>query len=63
SFCCRKTCQSCKCTRELHDVYHEDWVSVKERLGLADNASNRERCLQEGYSWVPPGLTSEQVTA
>ncbi|XP_018016419.2 uncharacterized protein LOC108673145 [Hyalella azteca] len=56
-----KTCQSCKCTRELHDVYHEDWVSVKERLGLADNASNRERCLQEGYSWVPPGLTSEQI--
>nr|XP_053652664.1 uncharacterized protein LOC128702453 isoform X2 [Cherax quadricarinatus] len=32
----RKTCQSCKCTRELHDVYHEDWVNVRERLGLGD---------------------------
>ncbi|XP_069194174.1 four and a half LIM domains protein 2 isoform X4 [Procambarus clarkii] len=59
----RKTCQSCKCTRELHDVYHEDWVNVRERLGLGDSLgrSSRELCLQEGYTWVPPGLTSEQI--
>ncbi|XP_071549330.1 prickle planar cell polarity protein 3-A isoform X2 [Panulirus ornatus] len=59
----RKTCQSCKCTRELHDVYHEDWVNVRERLGLGDSLgrSSRELCLQEGYTWMPPGLTSEQI--
>ncbi|KAK4291757.1 hypothetical protein Pmani_035436 [Petrolisthes manimaculis] len=59
----RKTCQSCKCTRELHDVYHEDWVNVRERLGLGDSLgrSSREVCLQEGYTWVPPGITSEQI--
>ncbi|KAK3913259.1 Prickle planar cell polarity protein 3, partial [Frankliniella fusca] len=30
----RKTCQSCKCPRESHDVYHEEWVNVCERLGF-----------------------------
>ncbi|KAE8737532.1 hypothetical protein FOCC_FOCC017004, partial [Frankliniella occidentalis] len=30
----RKTCQSCKCPREAHDVYHEEWVNVCERLGF-----------------------------
>ncbi|ROT72729.1 Four and a half LIM domains protein 2 [Penaeus vannamei] len=41
-----------------------DWhVNVRERLGLGDSLgrSSRELCLQEGYTWVPPGLTSEQI--
>lgn len=71
--CCRKTCQSCKCPREAHDVYHEEWVNVRERLGFRTDPDHdvdrpghgapgsKERSQAEGYSWVPPGLPSHKV--
>ncbi|XP_014467281.1 PREDICTED: zinc finger CCCH domain-containing protein 13 isoform X2 [Dinoponera quadriceps] len=60
----RKNCTSCKCPREAHDVCHEEWVSVRSRLGLKGDESSgpigvdpRER----GLAWVPPGLQSHRV--
>ncbi|XP_071455620.1 prickle planar cell polarity protein 3 isoform X4 [Hetaerina americana] len=73
----RKTCASCKCPREAHDVYHEEWVNVRERLGLRkedggegggsgaggrrQRTPSRERSMNQGYSWVPPGLPPDKV--
>jgi hypothetical protein len=62
----RKTCNSCKCPREAHDVYHEEWVNVRERLGFKppadpDRRPSREKTISEGFSWVPPGLPSHKV--
>ncbi|KAJ1522873.1 hypothetical protein ONE63_002017 [Megalurothrips usitatus] len=60
----RKTCQSCRCPREAHDVYHEEWVNVRERLGFRsdlDQRGSKERSQAEGYSWVPPGLPSHKI--
>nr|XP_018910458.1 PREDICTED: prickle-like protein 3 isoform X2 [Bemisia tabaci] len=62
----RKTCNSCKCPRESHNVYHEEWVNVRERIGFktpanGDRLPSKELCLNEGYSWVPPGLPSNKI--
>ncbi|XP_039293877.1 prickle planar cell polarity protein 3 isoform X6 [Nilaparvata lugens] len=62
----RKTCNSCKCPREDHEVYHDEWINVQERLGFKpsqdpEKRNSRDRCLQEGYSWVPPGLSSRKI--
>ncbi|XP_024888422.1 prickle planar cell polarity protein 3 isoform X5 [Temnothorax curvispinosus] len=64
SDCNVKNCTSCKCPREAHDVCHEEWVSVRSRLGLKGDESNgpigvdpRER----GLAWAPPGLPSHKV--
>lgn len=63
-FSFRKNCTSCKCPRETHDVCHEEWVSVRSRLGLKGDESSgpigvdpRER----GLAWAPPGLPSHKV--
>ncbi|XP_039293878.1 prickle planar cell polarity protein 3 isoform X7 [Nilaparvata lugens] len=61
-----KTCNSCKCPREDHEVYHDEWINVQERLGFKpsqdpEKRNSRDRCLQEGYSWVPPGLSSRKI--
>ncbi|XP_046980770.1 uncharacterized protein LOC124545856 [Schistocerca americana] len=57
----RKTCSSCKCPRDAHDVYHEEWVNVRERLGFKpDRLEPRDRSMSDGYCWVPPGLHSTQ---
>ncbi|XP_029159107.1 uncharacterized protein LOC114931297 isoform X1 [Nylanderia fulva] len=60
----RKNCTSCKCPREAHDVCHEEWVSVRSRLGLKGDESSgpigvdpRER----GLAWAPPGLPSHKI--
>ncbi|XP_015605900.1 zinc finger protein 845 isoform X3 [Cephus cinctus] len=60
----RKNCTSCKCPREAHDVCHEEWVSVRARLGLKADSSGgpvpfdpRDR----GLVWAPPGLPSHKV--
>lgn len=63
----RKTCSGCKCPREEHEVYHLEWVNVKERLGFKaptepDKRNSRERSHGEGYAWVPPGLPSYKVS-
>ncbi|KAK3583915.1 hypothetical protein CHS0354_033700 [Potamilus streckersoni] len=62
----RNTCISCKCPRELHDIYNENFVNVRDRLGWRredDPAyqATKEKTLKEGYTWVPPGLTSQQI--
>ncbi len=55
-------CNNCKCPRESHDVYHEEFVDVRDRIGFKSNECGcKERTLQEGYSWVPPGLASDKV--
>ncbi|XP_011312452.1 zinc finger protein 845 isoform X3 [Fopius arisanus] len=60
----RKNCTSCKCPKEAHDVCHEEWVSVRARLGLKGDGTNnyvgfepRER----GLAWAPPGLPPNKV--
>ncbi|KAL1437615.1 hypothetical protein MTO96_048763 [Rhipicephalus appendiculatus] len=30
----RKVCNNCKCPRESHDVYHEEFVNVRDRIGI-----------------------------
>ncbi|XP_046578865.1 prickle planar cell polarity protein 3-A-like isoform X2 [Haliotis rubra] len=62
----RNTCQNCKCPRELHDVYNENFVNVRDRLGWKrqDDPSlqvSKEKTLREGYTWVPPGLSSQKI--
>ncbi|XP_014242506.1 prickle planar cell polarity protein 3-A isoform X4 [Cimex lectularius] len=61
-----KTCNSCKCPRETHDVYHEEWVNVRERLGLGsdekkDKWTSRDRMISQGLAWAPPGLPPYKV--
>lgn len=56
----------CHCPRELHDIYNENFVNVRDRLGWHrdDDPSlqaTKEQTLREGYSWVPPGLNSDEV--
>ncbi|XP_066602067.1 uncharacterized protein [Prorops nasuta] len=60
----RKNCTSCKCPRNAHDVCHEEWVSVRSRLGLKGDEANgslgsdpRDR----GFAWAPPGLPPHKV--
>uniref|UniRef100_T1J1G8 LIM zinc-binding domain-containing protein n=1 Tax=Strigamia maritima TaxID=126957 RepID=T1J1G8_STRMM len=62
----RKVCSNCKCPREAHDVYHEEFVNVRERIGFKchpdpNRRPSKERSRQEGYSWIPPGLDSDKV--
>lgn len=64
--CCRNICQHCKCQRELHDLYHEDFVNIRDRIGWGSPTDpalqvNREKTLKMGYTWVPPGLSKEKV--
>ncbi|XP_022692622.1 uncharacterized protein LOC111262557, partial [Varroa jacobsoni] len=37
----RKSCSNCKCPRESHDIYNEENVSSKERLGIKTNADKK----------------------
>ncbi|WAR08329.1 PRIC3-like protein, partial [Mya arenaria] len=62
----RSTCVACGCPRELHDIYNENFVNVRDRLGWQreddpGSTSTKEHTLRQGFSWVPPGLTSEQI--
>nr|XP_050027160.1 prickle planar cell polarity protein 3-B-like isoform X2 [Dermacentor andersoni] len=61
----RKVCNNCKCPRESHDVYHEEFVNVRDRIGIKasdpSQHTSKEKTLQEGYSWVPPGLSSAKI--
>lgn len=64
SFNYRKTCQACKCPRDTHAIYHEQLVSVRDRLGFKqDTHTSKVDARQMGYTWVPPGLlTSAKVS-
>ncbi|XKL61214.1 hypothetical protein PGB90_008271 [Kerria lacca] len=60
----RKTCNNCKCPKEAHDIYHREWVNVNDRLGFksleSEKVSSRQHLL-EGYTWVPPGISSHKI--
>lgn len=60
----RKNCTSCKCPREAHDVCHEEWVSVRSRLGLKGEESSCPATFDprgKGLAWAPPGLPAHKV--
>ncbi|XP_044010897.1 prickle planar cell polarity protein 3-A isoform X3 [Aphidius gifuensis] len=59
-----KNCTSCKCPKESHDVCHEEWVSVRARLGLKGEGPNNHVGLdprERGLAWAPPGLSPNKV--
>ncbi|XP_057336907.1 prickle planar cell polarity protein 3-A-like isoform X3 [Microplitis mediator] len=59
-----KNCTSCKCPKEVHDVCHEEWVSVRARLGLKGEGSNNYIGFEprdRGLAWAPPGLPPHKV--
>lgn len=63
-FLFRKNCTSCKCPREAHDVCHEEWVSVRSRLGLKGEESSCPATFDprgKGLAWAPPGLPAHKV--
>ncbi|CAD1479218.1 unnamed protein product, partial [Heterotrigona itama] len=60
----RKNCTSCKCPREAHDVCHEEWASVRSRLGLKGEESSHPIVFDpraKGLAWAPPGLPAHKV--
>ncbi|KAG8198196.1 hypothetical protein JTE90_015294 [Oedothorax gibbosus] len=63
----RTVCTHCKCPRELHDVCHEEFVNVCDRIGFQPSPEpsrhpiSKEKTLSEGYSWVPPGISSQKI--
>ena len=61
----RKNCTSCKCPREAHEVCHEEWVSVRARLGLKGEEPNTSIVFdprEKGFAWTPPGLPAHRVS-
>ncbi|XP_034941041.1 prickle planar cell polarity protein 3-A isoform X4 [Chelonus insularis] len=59
-----KNCTSCKCPKEVHDVCHEEWVSVRARLGLKGEDPNNYVAFdprEKGLAWAPPGLPPHKV--
>ncbi|XP_008204248.1 prickle planar cell polarity protein 3-A isoform X4 [Nasonia vitripennis] len=60
-----KNCTSCKCPREAHDVCHDEWVSVRARLGLKGDESRDPvggfDPRDAGLAWAPPGLPLHKV--
>ncbi|KAK6620564.1 hypothetical protein RUM43_010856 [Polyplax serrata] len=63
----KKTCNSCKCPRESHDVYHKEWVNVRNRLGFDSpmdmaKSTSKDKSFNEGYAWVPSGLPSYKIS-
>ncbi|XP_076247721.1 four and a half LIM domains protein limpet isoform X5 [Calliopsis andreniformis] len=62
--CTVKNCTSCKCPREAHDVCHEEWVSVRSRLGLKGEESSSPVGFDprsKGLAWAPPGLPAHKI--
>ncbi|XP_071505531.1 testin-like [Diadema antillarum] len=62
----RSTCASCHCSRDEHDLIHDNLVTVFERLNLPieDHAQlqrTKEKALALGYSWVPNGLSVSKI--
>ena len=57
----------CKCTRELHDLYHEDFVNIRQRLGWEEPDDvtlhcHKDTTLKAGYTWIPPGVSLDTVS-
>ncbi|XP_067119116.1 prickle planar cell polarity protein 3-A-like isoform X2 [Centruroides vittatus] len=61
----RKVCNHCKCPRECHDVYSEDLINVRDRIGLKTAVdvlkSPPKENTENGHSWVPPGLSTDKI--
>ncbi|KAH9519397.1 Prickle planar cell polarity protein 3 [Bulinus truncatus] len=62
----RNVCIHCKCVREDHDVYNENFVNVRDRLGWKrddgpEKTVSKEMTLSEGYTWVPANLSSKKI--
>ena len=66
SFPSRHLCVNCHCPRDAHQVYHSEFVDIRERIGLEQPEDVKLRAdpevtMREGYTWVPPGLNSHKV--
>ena len=51
----------------MHDVYNDNFVNVRDRLGWKREEdpnlqTSKEKTLREGFTWVPSGLTREKVS-
>ncbi|XP_067133704.1 four and a half LIM domains protein 2-like [Centruroides vittatus] len=62
----RTICDNCKCERECHDIYHNDIVNVRDRIGLKDprqsnKSSFKRNALEEGYAWMPSDLSKDKI--
>nr|XP_002731816.2 PREDICTED: prickle-like protein 3-like [Saccoglossus kowalevskii] len=62
----RKNCLNCRCLRIEHDIIHDNYVTVKEHMGLTSSEDDstkeeKERSVSHGYSWVPAQLDSEKI--
>ncbi|PVD28899.1 hypothetical protein C0Q70_11494 [Pomacea canaliculata] len=62
----RNNCRHCKCSREIHDVYNDNFVNVRDRLGWKREEEPahqvaKEKTLREGFTWVPPGLSRKKI--
>ncbi|XP_076444426.1 testin-like isoform X1 [Babylonia areolata] len=62
----RNNCTHCKCPRDDHDVYNDNFVNVRDRLGWKRQDdptvhTSKEKTLREGFTWVPSGLTREKI--
>ena len=56
---------NCKCARDVHDVYHDGFVNIWDRLGWEVpkeyGPQSEEVAHGYGFSWVPPGVSMEKV--
>ncbi|XP_067140227.1 four and a half LIM domains protein 1-like [Centruroides vittatus] len=61
----RINCDNCKCPRYSHDLYHQDFVDVRNKIGLGSQDPNnkvlKQKTLETGYSWIPVGLSSQKI--
>nr|KAI8742423.1 prickle planar cell polarity protein 3-like [Biomphalaria glabrata] len=62
----RNICIHCKCLREEHDIFNENFVNIRDRLGWKrddgpEKSVSKEKTLSEGYTWVPANLSSKKI--
>ncbi|XP_067131736.1 four and a half LIM domains protein 2-like [Centruroides vittatus] len=62
----RTICENCKCSRECHDICHDDIINVRKIIGMKDqDEQNRmwlkRTALEEWYSWVPSELSPDKI--
>ncbi len=67
--CFRKTCKNCKCPRDSHDLFHDEWITIRNNLGLTYATDPVQRLtfprtfpvVPKGFVWAPPTLSIDQV--
>ncbi|XP_067136698.1 four and a half LIM domains protein 2-like [Centruroides vittatus] len=62
----RAICDHCKCMREWHEIRLDSFSNVRDRMGLKDKMEqngvrDKRTAVEEGYSWVPPGLAADKI--